>query len=158
MVPDMPGIPQLPAQNGLSPNVAGNRFPNQAITASGTLNSRAASVTVPPARIRDVPHPDLKDHPRISGLQVIAPAGARVTLNGKALAGSGKTRTFTPDEQLMPGIPYKYTVTAEVVHGGQSFSRSETVWLRAGRMMELTFQLPETDEEDDLSEKVAKTR
>ena len=134
-------------------------MPNNAITASGTQSGRSAGVAVPPARIRDLPHPDLKGHPRISGLQVIVPAGARVTLNGKELAATGKTRTFTPDdEQLMPGIPYKYIVKAEVVHGGQSFSRSETVWLRAGRMMELTFQLPETDEEEDLSEKVAKTR
>lgn len=159
LVPDTQMLPPMPTQNnGTPPNVAGFRGGwNHAMTSAGVNNGRVSGIPSPPARVRDIEHPEIAKHPRISGVQIHVPSRARVNLNGKELSGGGKVRRFSPEDPLMPGTPYKYEVQASIVYEGRTFTRTETIWLRAGRMTELAFDLPEGDG-DDSSDKVAKTK
>jgi uncharacterized protein (TIGR03000 family) len=70
---------------------------------------------------------------------IAAPEGVRVTINGKAIAMKSAEEKFTTPE-LEPDANYSYTVTGETVRGGQVFSKTRKVMVKAGLESRVDFR------------------
>jgi uncharacterized protein (TIGR03000 family) len=63
-----------------------------------------------------------------------------VYINGKATSSTGSFRQYA-SENLSQGKMYTYHVRAEAERGGKAVTQSETVQLRAGKTLNLAFNL-----------------
>lgn len=72
-----------------------------------------------------------KDEKGEGRVSVTLPSDARLLFNGAPAPGSGNVRVFRTPE-LVPGVSYRYEVTAEVVRDGRIERTMETVTVRAG--------------------------
>jgi uncharacterized protein (TIGR03000 family) len=79
---------------------------------------------------------------RRATVRVFAPAGARLTINGK-LAKKATARLFVT-HPLEHGKTYSYTFKAEFVRGHKSVSIAHTVKLRAGQKKVVSLRLQGT--------------
>jgi hypothetical protein len=79
-------------------------------------------------------------HPRNARLEIHAPATARVYLDGKELECSNGFYRFEHDKALIPGAVYMHDVRVESRDAaGHVAARTVSVYLRMGRVTELTF-------------------
>lgn len=119
-----------------------------------TSNRKSAETAALAATRRDLVHPDAEEQPRAAGLVVKVSANSRVFVDGKELKGRSTRRQFSLAEPLTPGAAQKCVVRVESVVNGQRVTQRETVLLKAGRMIELTFAIPAKAED----QKVAQAR
>ena len=75
---------------------------------------------------------------QVGTVVIAAPDGVRVTVNGKVIAMKSTEQAFvTPD--LEPNANYSYTVKAEAVRDGQTFSATRKVRVKAGGEFRVDF-------------------
>ncbi len=87
------------------------------------------------------PYPELETHPRQAALAIYPPANSRVYLDGAELAPQKGLYVHAPKLPLLPGVPYAHDVRVEsLAESGATNARTVTVYLRMGRLTELTFQ------------------
>jgi uncharacterized protein (TIGR03000 family) len=98
----------------------------------------------PPVHIHIHGNPEIHVHGQAGTPQaapgkvsIVLPPDAKLTFNGVQATGTGDTRTYvTPD--LAAGRDYEYVLTAEVIRGGQIFSATERVIVRAGNVTQVS--------------------
>ena len=74
---------------------------------------------------------------------VTLPADAKLTIDGAATRSISNVRTFvTPT--LDVGMEFSYTLKAEVVRDGQTFSTEQRVTVRAGAESKINISVPVT--------------
>lgn len=139
-----PGLPQLP-----DAPPAGEWAPTGAIP---YLPPRVIHYGWPALRVyrRDLPFPKLKFdpkihasreiHPRQARLEIHVDLPARIYIDGEELEPVDGKYRVEPEQPLIPGVPYMHSVRVESFdEGGQEIARTITVYLRMGRVTELTF-------------------
>src|SRR5262249_55929791 len=76
-------------------------------------------------------------------LVVSLPADAKLTIDGNATRSTTATRTFvTP--ALEKGMEFSYTLKAEVVREGQTFTAIKNVTVKAGEESKVSIEIPVT--------------
>lgn len=120
--------------------------------AAGCCGGHAAGCTggcggavAPPAKAPEkVVPPEEKKGAAIAApatLVVTLPADAKLTIDGNATRSTEATRTFvTP--ALETGKEYSYTLKAEVVRDGQTFSTEQRITVRAGAESRINLTVP----------------
>ncbi len=99
---------------------------------------------------RDLPIPEPKPdptvretkfvHPRSAKLVIFARQPARVYIDGEELEFIDEMFQMEPDKPLVPGVPYMHTIRVEGFDdNGREIARTIVVYLRIGRVTELTF-------------------
>ena len=74
---------------------------------------------------------------------VTLPVDAKLTIDGAATRSTSSVRTFvTP--ALESGMEYSYTLKAEVVRDGQTFSTEQRVTVRGGAESKISLSIPAT--------------
>lgn len=99
---------------------------------------------------RDVPMPEPKPdatnratkfvHPRSARLEIRTNSPARIYVDGEELDCIDGVFLVEPDHPLIPGVPYMHSVRVEGFdRQGREIARTVVVYLRKGRVTELTF-------------------
>lgn len=139
--------PGLPPSTDATP--AGDWVPDGAVP---YLPPRVIHYGWPALRVyrRDLPFPKLKFdpklhasrdiHPRQARLEIKVVSPARIYVDGEELDPVDGKYRLEPELPLWPGVPYMHSVRVESVdESGQEIARTVTVYLRMGRVTELTF-------------------
>lgn len=156
-----PMAPQ-PYPPGMTPMMPGTASPYVGPNAAASPTPYGATPTEPSSRLlrfgwpsiavtrRDLPYPEEEErgpkamqkvyHPRRARLEIIAPSMARIFVDGKELECNNGFYRFEHEKELIPGNPYMHDVRVEGHDGTGNFSaRTVSVYLRLGRVTELTF-------------------
>jgi len=99
---------------------------------------------------RDLPLPEPKPdptkretkfvHPRSAKLIIFARQPARIYIDGEELEYIDEMYQMEPARPLLPGVPYMHTIRVEGFDDdGREIARTIVVYLRMGRVTELTF-------------------
>jgi hypothetical protein len=99
---------------------------------------------------RDLPLPEPKPdptiretkfvHPRSAKLVIYTRQPARIYVDGNELECIDEMYQLEPPKPLIPGVPYMHTVRVEGFDDeGREIARTIVVYLRIGRVTELTF-------------------
>lgn len=92
----------------------------------------------------DIPYPDESASPRMSEIEVQAPPGSRVYMDGKEIEFHAKEGVFRhkPKDPLLPDVAYIREVRVESPTGDgvTEIARTVTVYMRLGRITVLTFE------------------
>jgi hypothetical protein len=79
-------------------------------------------------------------HPRTARLDVLTGGPARIYVDGEQLECVDGLFRVEPPMPLIPGVPYMHTVRVEGFDDqGREIARTVVVYLRFGRVTELTF-------------------
>lgn len=88
-----------------------------------------------------LPHPDREHHPRATMLRVEAPMGARVFLDEYELRKNrDDVWRYIPKEPLVLHLPNVHTLRVEMIHEGQTLSRTVIFRLRPGKLLKMGFK------------------
>jgi hypothetical protein len=99
---------------------------------------------------RDLPLPEPKPdptkretkfvHPRSAKLVIFTRQPARIYIDGEELEFIDERYQMEPAKPLLPGVPYMHTIRVEGFDDeGREIARTIVVYLRIGRVTELTF-------------------
>jgi hypothetical protein len=99
---------------------------------------------------RDLPIPEPKPdptsretkfvHPRSAKLVIYTRQPARIYIDGEELEYIDEMYQMEPAKPLLPGVPYMHTIRVEGFDDdGREIARTVVVYLRMGRVTELTF-------------------
>lgn len=99
---------------------------------------------------RDLPIPEPKPdptvretkfvHPRSAKLVIFTRQPARIYIDGEELEYIDEMYQMEPVRPLLPGVPYMHTIRVEGFDDdGREIARTIVVYLRMGRVTELTF-------------------
>ena len=99
---------------------------------------------------RDLPIPEPKPdptkretkfvHPRSAKLVIFTRQPARIYIDGEELEYIDEMYQMEPAKPLLPGVPYMHTIRVEGFDDdGREIARTIVVYLRMGRVTELTF-------------------
>jgi uncharacterized protein (TIGR03000 family) len=123
-------VAPVPAGYEVSRPIEVRRDGPQEVRREAPRNAPPVPAKSPPAE-RIGPPEEAPSAPAPATLKVRLPADAKLTINDRATQATSTTRTFvTPP--LQPGKNFSYTLKAEVVRNGQTFTATEQVPLRAG--------------------------
>jgi len=75
-------------------------------------------------------------------IQVNLPADAKLTIDGALTSSTSASRTFSTPT-LDTGKEYFYTLKAEVVRDGKTFSATKRVAVEAGKTAKIAIEIPE---------------
>jgi hypothetical protein len=79
-------------------------------------------------------------HPRSAKLVIFTRQPARIYIDGEELEYIDEMYQMEPARPLLPGVPYMHTIRVEGFDGdGREIARTVVVYLRMGRVTELTF-------------------
>jgi len=143
MVVQAPGAP-LPGGEPQQPPMPPGAFP--------FLPPKIIHYGWPALRIyrRDLPLPEPKPdptsretkfvHPRSAKLVIYTRQPARIYVDGEELECIDELYQLEPPKPLIPGVPYMHTIRVEGFDDeGRQIARTIVVYLRIGRVTELTF-------------------
>jgi hypothetical protein len=147
---DHPGIivqapvPQIPGDQNRMGEVPPGAFP--------FLPPKIIHYGWPALRIyrRDLPIPEPRPdptsretkfvHPRSAKLVIFTRQPARIYIDGEELEYIDEMYQMEPAKPLLPGVPYMHTIRVEGFDDdGREIARTIVVYLRMGRVTELTF-------------------
>jgi hypothetical protein len=147
---DNPGIvvqapvPQIPGVSNQTGQLPPGAFP--------FLPPKIIHYGWPALRIyrRDLPMPEPQPdptrretkfvHPRSAKLVIFTRQPARIYIDGEELECIDEMYQMAPPKPLLPGVPYMHTIRVEGFDDeGRQIARTIVVYLRMGRVTELTF-------------------